>query len=112
MSNSSWANEGYLVASEIDLDDEFKTELKRLSTSFGIGIIKLDIDDPDSSEILFPAKEREVIDIETVNRLAEINPNFKDFLKRIKSDLNSREIRKEKYDFVLDLEKLTNKKGL
>ena len=55
VSNSSWANEGYLVAAEIDATDDFLDELKRLSTSFGIGVIKLDRTDPDSSELLFPA---------------------------------------------------------
>lgn len=32
VSNSSWANEGYLVAAEIDEDEDFRLELKRLST--------------------------------------------------------------------------------
>ncbi|WP_198546733.1 HTH domain-containing protein [Alteribacter populi] len=38
VSNSSWANEGYLVAAKVSRDDEFLNELKRLSTAFGIGI--------------------------------------------------------------------------
>ncbi len=112
VSNSSWANEGYLVSSEIDMDEEFLTEIKRLSSSFGIGIIKLDVDEPDSSEILFPARQKVMVDIETINKIAEVNPNFKEFLKRIMSDLKSREIRKEKYDEVLDIEKLIGRKGL
>ncbi|MCX8000925.1 MAG: hypothetical protein N3A69_18625, partial [Leptospiraceae bacterium] len=37
VSNSSWANEGYLVAATIDTDEDFMNELKRLSTAFGIG---------------------------------------------------------------------------
>lgn len=39
VSNSSWSNEGYLVASEISNDDDLLSELERLSMSFGIGII-------------------------------------------------------------------------
>ena len=39
VSNSSWANEGYLVAANIAEDDELLNELERLSTSFGIGLI-------------------------------------------------------------------------
>lgn len=54
VSNSSWANEGYLVAANVDTDDDFRSELKRLSTAFGIGVIQLDIDDPDSSDIILP----------------------------------------------------------
>jgi hypothetical protein len=110
VSNSSWANEGYLVAANIETDEELLNEIKRLNAAFGIGIIKLDIDDPDSSEVLFPAKEKEIVDIETMNKIAQVNPNFKEFLKRIKSDLTSKEIRKEKYDKVFDIEELINKK--
>lgn len=111
VSNSSWANEGYLVAAEIESDEEFLQEIKRLSNSFGIGIIKLDIKEPDSSEILFPAKEKDIVDIETINKIAQVNPNFKEFLRRIKADLTSKEIRKEKYDKIFDIEELTEKNG-
>ncbi|MCG3155076.1 MAG: hypothetical protein DKINENOH_01678 [bacterium] len=62
VSNSSWSHESYLVAGEISTDEEFQAELRRLSTSFGIGVIRIDIDDPDSSEIIFPAKPRENLD--------------------------------------------------
>ena len=41
VSNSSWANEGYSVALDIDEDDSFLAELKRLNNAFGIGVIKL-----------------------------------------------------------------------
>jgi len=115
VSNSSWANEGYLVAANIDTDDDFMNELNRLSTSFGIGVIRLDIDDPNSSEILLPAKSKDTIDWDTVNKLSSINPDFRDFLKRIRIDMTSREVRKEMYDSVLDkdelLKSLSKKKG-
>lgn len=106
VSNSSWANEGYLVAANIDQDDELLSELKRLSTAFGIGIIRLDIDDPDSSEIIIPAKHKNELDWDTMNKLASENPDFREFLKRIKTDLSSKEIRKEKYDKVYEREEL------
>ena len=98
VSNSSWANEGYLVAPKIAQDDEFRFELKRLSTSFGIGIIKVDIEDPDSSEILFPAKFKTELDWDTINKLASENADFREFITRIKNDISSKEVRKEKYD--------------
>lgn len=106
VSNSSWANEGYLVAAEIDEDEDFLNELTRLSSAFGIGVIKLNVKDPDAAEILNPAKVKDSVDWETVNKLAGINPDFRDFLKRIKTDMSSREIRKELYDKVLDGEQL------
>ncbi|KAF5433626.1 hypothetical protein C5S35_15935 [Candidatus Methanophagaceae archaeon] len=106
VSNSSWANEGYLVAPKISQDEEFMFELKRLSTSFGIGIIKIGIEDPDSSEILFPAKFKTELDWDTINKLAGENDDFKEFITRIKNDLSSKEVRKEKYDQVYNAEKL------
>jgi len=71
VSNSSWANEGYLVTANIQQDDEFMAELERLSSAFGIGVIKLDIENPDSSEIILPAKHKEELDWNTINKLAQ-----------------------------------------
>lgn len=108
VSNSSWANEGYLVAAEISDDEDFRSELKRLSSSFGIGVIRLDIKDLDSSAIVFPARTREYLDWDAMNKLA-INPDFKEFLRRVKTDMTSREIRQEQYDAVMDKDILTQK---
>lgn len=109
VSNSSWANEGYLVVANIEQDEELLTELERLSTAFGIGVITLDIDDPDASEIIFPARDNVELDWDTINKLAKENPDFRKFLKRIKIDLTSKEIRKEQYDKVYQLDNLVNK---
>lgn len=106
VSNSSWANETYLAAAEIDTDADFTNELERLSSAFGVGIVKLNIHDPDSSEVIFPARQRESIDWETANKLATMNPDFRDFLKRIKTDIASREVRREMYDKVFDADEL------
>ena len=106
VSNSSWANEGYLVASEIDRSDDFMSEIRRLSNSFGIGLILLDINNPDDSEILLDARQKEILDLEMMNKISQINPNFKEFLTRIKTDLNSKEIRKEKFDKIIEADEL------
>lgn len=105
VSNSSWANEGYLVAAAIDEDEEFRSELRRLSSSFGIGVIKLEITDPDSTQILYPAKLNANLDWETINKLCS-NSDFADFLKRMRNDLSTSEIRFEEYDKVFDAEEL------
>ncbi|KJR43817.1 protein of unknown function DUF511 [Candidatus Magnetoovum chiemensis] len=107
VSNSSWSHQGYLVASEISNNDDFHNELLRLSSSFGIGVIHLDINDPDSSEVKYPAKIKEKLDWETINKLS-MNKDFEDFLKRVRNDLKSKEIRKEMYDRVLPPEELIN----
>jgi len=59
--------------------------------------------------VLFPAREREYVDIDTMNKIAQINDNFKEFLKRVKIDVTSKEIRKEKYDKIYSLEQLEKK---
>jgi hypothetical protein len=105
VSNSSWANEGYLAAAEVSNDDDFNNELERLSTSFGIGVIRIDIEEPDSTEVIFPAKSKDFVDWDTINKLT-FNPDFRDLLKRIKIDIQSREIRREMYDLVLSKEEL------
>lgn len=106
VSNSSWANESYLVAAEISKNEDFLSELARLSSSFGVGVIEIDINDPDSSAIKFPAQKRENLDWETVNKLTVMNKDFKQFIKRVRSDLKINEIRKEKYDKIFDEDQL------
>ncbi|GAA8094050.1 COG2958 family protein [Helicobacter pylori] len=89
VSNSTWANEGYLVVFE-EIEDKVLGELRRLNQSFGIGVIKLE-SEISNSKILLPAKERE-IDIPTLNMLIEQSPkDFKPFManinKQLKQDL-------------------------
>lgn len=75
---------GDLVAAEISMDDDkLLKKMSRLANSFGIGIIKLNLENPHSSEILFPAKRRDEIDGDTVNNLFEINKDFREFLNDV-----------------------------
>jgi len=101
VSNSSWAHEGYLVATEILQDDEFLSELERLASSFGIGIIHLDPRDIDSSNILYPARGREGLDWETINKLCEQNSGFEKFLQDVKIDFESKRIHRAEFDEVV-----------
>ncbi|MGL2688207.1 HTH domain-containing protein [Helicobacter pylori] len=86
VSNSTWANEGYLVVFEI----EYKVlgELRRLNQSFGIGVIKLE-SEISNSKILLPAKERE-IDMQTLNMLIDNSPeDFEPFIKDINKQIKA-----------------------
>ena len=74
VSNSSWANLGYLVAA--DIQESAMKELRLLAASYGIGLIRLDIHDPNESEVLIPARERGDIDWDACNRLAQENSDF------------------------------------
>lgn len=77
VSNSSWANFGYLVA--FDFSDNLSDEMERLNQSFGIGIIKLDVN-PYKSKILYPARYKE-LDFKTIDKLCVINSDFKRFIE-------------------------------
>ncbi|MGB5868316.1 MAG: hypothetical protein WBG69_10640 [Arcobacteraceae bacterium] len=77
VSNSSWANYGYLVALEIN--DNLKDEMQRLNESFGIGIIKLK-SNPYESEILFQSKFKE-LDFKTIDKLCKVNNKYENFIE-------------------------------
>lgn len=83
VSNSSWANFGYLVAAEIEGQDTLK-ELRMLFAAHGIGLIKLDADNPAESQVLIPARERDEIDWDMANRLATENRDFLEYVKLVK----------------------------
>jgi len=115
VSNSSWAHEGYLVSLKINEDSDFIDELRRLNNAFGIGIIRLDPSNIYESELLFPAKRRDALDWDTINRLISSNVDFKEFIQRVTKDTNIMEIRKDNYDSVLndiEFEKYLKDKGL
>lgn len=80
VSNSSWANYGYLVVFDEINDDEMLNELTRLNNSFGIGVICLS-----NEEILLESKIRN-IDFETLDVLVRRNLNFKEFIKAVNKD--------------------------
>ena len=63
------------------------------------------MEDPDSSEVILPAKLKEYLDWEAINKLA-INQDFTEFLRRVKKDISTKEVRLEFYDKVLDKEVL------
>jgi len=101
VSNSSWANFGYLVAREIEGADTLK-ELRMLSSLNGISFIRLDAEDPSESQIMIPAKERSDIDWDTANRLIEENKDFLEYIKLIRQFHQTGEIRQSDWDMSAD----------
>jgi hypothetical protein len=83
VSNSSWANYGYLVA--FDISKNLLDEMERLSQSFGIGIIELSAN-PYESKILFSADFKE-LDFKTIDKLCEINKDFEKFINQTETML-------------------------
>ncbi len=87
VSNSSWANYGYLVAFEFS--DSLSDEMERLSQSFGIGIIELNAN-PYKSKILFPPKYRD-LDFKTIDKLCKINKEFEIFIEQVDKLMTAQE---------------------
>ena len=83
LSNSSWANYGYLVAFEIN--ENLMDEMARLNNAFGIGIIQMQATD---SKILFPAKKKQ-LDYVTIEKLNSINKDFNIFISKLSKVINA-----------------------
>ncbi|MEJ8577500.1 COG2958 family protein [Helicobacter pylori] len=107
ISNSSWANEGYLVGHHINTHDlKLMDLLKRLHGSFGIGVIDLRTDE-DKSAILLNAKYKEKIDYTVASELSDKNPKFSAFLKSVVDyDPNHQHRYKDEFDEVKKKEEL------
>lgn len=82
VSNSSWANEGYLVATSIS-DSVAEEELRMLSALHGIGVIILNTENPSESDILLPAHSRQDVDWRSANRIVVENSDFREFIELV-----------------------------
>ncbi|WP_434631284.1 COG2958 family protein [Chromobacterium sp. CV08] len=82
VSNSSWANEGYLVCTGI-VGKDTEDELRMLSALHGIGVIVLDSSNPSESEIVVPARARQDVDWQSVHRLVEENEDMREFVELV-----------------------------
>lgn len=87
VSNSSWANQGFLAAFEIS--DSLIDEMERLSQSFGIGIIELKAN-PYESKIIFPASNNN-LDFKTIDKLCKINKDFERFVEQTEKLITANE---------------------
>lgn len=83
LSNSSWANFGYLVAFEIA--DGLEEEMERLNNAFGIGIILMQATE---ATTLYPAREKS-LDYNTIEKLNNLNAGFCEFIKKLSKVMNA-----------------------
>jgi hypothetical protein len=100
VSNSSWANEAYLVAGELPEDGDFLDELQRLSSAFGIGVINLGLDGSEA-RVVFPARRRDEVDWITLDKLVVMNPDVRGFLDNVRIDAAANKIHASEYDPIL-----------
>jgi len=89
VSNSSWANYGYLAALEFRDDRHIREEMERLNESFGIGFIEISAT-AFESKILYPSRYRD-LDFRTIDKLCGNNERFKSFIEKINSVLNNQQ---------------------
>ena len=99
VSNSSWANEGYLVATSISNADTEK-ELRMLSALHGIGVILLNPENPSESEMMLPARARTDVDWESTNRILSENVDFKDYIELVSTYYQTGRIRARDWNKV------------
>lgn len=97
VSNSSWAHEGYLVATSIS-NDSVEQELRMLSALHGIGVILLKPNNPTESEILLPARRKHDADWQTINRILNENKDFKHFIDLVANYYQSGRLYKENWN--------------
>lgn len=98
VSNSSWANEGYLVT--ISITDNIEQELRMLSALHGIGVILLNTENISESEIFLPAKSRPEIDWQSVNRIVVENDDFKDYIELVSTYYQTGRIRNRDWNKI------------
>lgn len=87
VSNSSWANFGYLVAFEIS--NNLSDEISRLNQSFGIGVIEIKAN-PYESKIIYPSRFKS-LDFKTIDKLCHINDDFNKFIDKIDKILKAQD---------------------
>ena len=99
VSNSSWANEGYLVATSIS-DVMVEQELRMLSALHGIGVILLNHENPSESEMMIPAKARADVDWQSVNRILVENEDFKDYIELVSTYYQTGRVRSRDWNKI------------
>lgn len=97
VSNSSWANEGYLVATSIS-DSVVEQELRMLSQLHGIGVILLNPQNPTESEMMLPAIARSEVDWQSVNRVLNENEDFKDYIDLVSTYFQTGRVRSKDWN--------------
>ena len=99
--NSSWANFGYLVASEID--EDVMSECKLLANQFGIGLIRLDTEEPTEKSTIVIQAQQKNLNWQTIDRIYRENKDFKVFIKYVNNSIKTNEVNPKDWD-IEDIE--------
>lgn len=101
ISNSSWANQSYLVAAS--LDSKAADELRMLCIAHGVGFILLDSEEPLESQVLIPAKFNDKVNYDSLNRLVTENKDAQEYLELVTTFLKTKKLRTNLWDLVPNL---------
>ena len=71
-----------------------------MNNGYGIGVIKLNLENPAKSEIVVSAREREIVDINFMNFLADMNLDFYNFVDAAGEIIKTKQINLEKFDKI------------
>lgn len=66
----------------------------------GIGVIALNLENPSESEIVVPARARQEIDWQSVNRLIEENEDMKDFVELVSTYYQTGRLRSKDWNRI------------
>ncbi len=96
VSNSSWANFSYLAAHVID--GSTMKELRMLAGLHGIGLIKLDTENPAESETIILAREKPDVDWASADRLIKENKDFREYIRQVRIFNKSGDVSEKVWD--------------
>ncbi|MGB3147564.1 MAG: HrgA protein [Paracoccaceae bacterium] len=97
LSNSAWANLGYLVAAEISGSGTLD-ELRMLSAQHGIGVILLSVHEETETTILVQAQPKSAIDWSAADRLCVENVDAAEVFRQVRVYHQSGEINIQFWD--------------
>ena len=98
VSNSTWANFAYLAA--VNLKGNANEELTLLCSSYGVGFIQIDINDPSNSQVRIPARFKESIDVNGLNRLATENRDAREYVENVSTYIKTGRLKLSDWDLV------------
>ncbi len=101
VSNSNWANYSYLVVRDFTQTASFLEQIERLNAGYGVGLIKLNENEPLKSEIIIPARFKENLDIHFMNFLSDNNIDFNSFLQECMSIVSHKKIDENNFDALI-----------
>lgn len=103
VSNSTWANYGYLVVEDFENEKIFLENLSRLNNAYGIGLIKLNINNPSKSEIIISARFNDIADINFMNFLSSSNNDFHNLITSTIETINGLKINLNDFDEIKNI---------